>query len=152
MGLTQNGFNLTVLNAPLDAEVGLPGFSAFCANLHPHRQASNIGYLPLIPASPTNPTLLKEEMKCLVNISHALGDKEAIITGNQDTCELAVASRDKHRDFFGIIVGRGPHKDHNYIKAKKCCKLLAKSSGMQRILLLQPLCVREGLGFNKKDV
>ena len=67
-----------LLDAPPDAEAGLPGFSAFCADLHPYRPASIIGYLPLIAASPTDPTVLKEEMKRLVRTSHALGDKYSI--------------------------------------------------------------------------
>ncbi|KAF3854194.1 hypothetical protein F7725_022249 [Dissostichus mawsoni] len=87
-----------------DAEAGLPGFSAFCADLHPHRPASIIGYLPLIPASPTDPAVLKEEIKRLVKTSHALGDKYTIITGDQATYELAVAIRDKHRDEFCNVV------------------------------------------------
>ena len=46
-----------LLDAPPDAEAGLPGFSAFCADLHPYRPASIIGYRPLIAASPTDPSL-----------------------------------------------------------------------------------------------
>jgi len=41
------------LNVP--SEEVLPGFSAFCGRLLPHEDASKIGYLPLIPASPTDP-------------------------------------------------------------------------------------------------
>ncbi|KAF3854198.1 hypothetical protein F7725_022253 [Dissostichus mawsoni] len=96
-----------LLDAPPDAESGLPGFSAFCADLHPHRPASIIGYLPLIPASPTDPAVLKEEMKRLVKTSHALGDKYTIITGDQATYELAVAIREKHRDEFCNVVLAG---------------------------------------------
>ncbi|KAF3844264.1 hypothetical protein F7725_013605 [Dissostichus mawsoni] len=81
-----------LLDAPPDAEAGLPGFSAFCADLHPHRPASIIGYLPLIPASPTDPAVLKEEMKQPFKTSHALGDKYTIITGDQATYKLQLPS------------------------------------------------------------
>ena len=81
-----------LLDAPPGAEAGLPGLSAFCADLHPHRPARIIGYLPLIPASPTDPTVLKEKMKRLVKTSHVLGDKYGIITGDQATYELVVPS------------------------------------------------------------
>lgn len=51
-----------LVDAPRVLEAGLPGFSSFRADLHPHRQARIIGYLPLIPSSPTDPTVLKEMM------------------------------------------------------------------------------------------
>ncbi|KAJ4924862.1 hypothetical protein JOQ06_003812 [Pogonophryne albipinna] len=79
-----------LLDALPDAEAGLPGFSAFCADLHPHRPASIIGYLPLIQESLTDPAVLKEEMKRLIKTSHALGDKYTIIIGDQATYELAL--------------------------------------------------------------
>jgi len=63
---------LQLLNVP--SEELLPGFSAFCGRLLPHQDASKIGYLPLIPAS-TDPCVLNEEMKKLVNTAHALGDR-----------------------------------------------------------------------------
>ena len=74
----------------------LPGFSAFYGRLLPHEDASKIGYLPLILASPSDPCVFKEEMKSLVSIAHALADKWTIITGDQATYELAVVMRDKH--------------------------------------------------------
>jgi len=90
-----------LLNVP--SEELLPGFSAFCGRLLPHEDASKIGYLPLIPASPTDPCVLKEEIKRLVNTAHALGDRWTIITGDQATYELAVAIRDKHREEFSNV-------------------------------------------------
>ena len=51
-----------LLHVPYEGDVTLPGFSAFCARQLEHKQASKIGYLPLIPASPTYPAVLKEEM------------------------------------------------------------------------------------------
>ncbi|XP_034038500.1 uncharacterized protein LOC117521252 [Thalassophryne amazonica] len=39
-----------LLDIPYEGEGRLPGFSAFCAEIHPHREASTIAYLPLIPA------------------------------------------------------------------------------------------------------
>ncbi len=127
-----------LLNAPPDAGI-LPGFSAFCAGLHPHRQASTIGYLPLIPASPTDPAVLKEEMKRLVNTSCALGDKYTIITGDQATYELAVTIRDKHRDDFGsvILLLGGFHQAHNYMKA--VCKII-RDAGAEDLLVAAGLC------------
>ena len=64
-------------------------FYAFCGRLLPHEDASKIGYLPLIPSSPTDPRVLKEEMKRLVNTAHALGDRWTIITGDQATYQVA---------------------------------------------------------------
>ena len=57
-----------LLNVP--SEEVLPRFCAFCGRLLPHEDASKIGYLPLIPASPTDPRVLKEEMKRIVNTAH----------------------------------------------------------------------------------
>lgn len=54
----------------IDIELGdtfcLPDFSSFCANISRHFKASEIGYLPLIPSSPTNPGVVKTAMKNLV--------------------------------------------------------------------------------------
>ncbi|KAK5916164.1 hypothetical protein CesoFtcFv8_001687 [Champsocephalus esox] len=126
-------------DAPPDAEVGLPGFSAFCADLHPHIPASIIGYLPLIPASLTGPAVLKEEMKWLIKTSHALGDKYTIITGDQATYELAVAIKDKHRDEFCnvVLLLGGFHQAHNYMKA--VCKII-RDAGAEGILVAAGLC------------
>ena len=128
-----------LLDAPPGAEAGLPGFSAFCADLHPHRPASIIGYLPLIPASPTDPTVLKEEMKRLVKTSHVLGDKYTIITGDQATYELAVAIRDKYRDEFCnvVLLLGGFHQAHNYMKA--VCKII-RDAGAEDLLVAAGLC------------
>ena len=92
-----------LLHVPYEDDVTLPGFSAFCARQLEHKQACKIGYLPLIPASPTDPAVLKEEMARLVKISHALGDTWTVITGDQATYELALTIRDKHRDEFSKV-------------------------------------------------
>ncbi|XP_030833483.1 uncharacterized protein LOC105441519 [Strongylocentrotus purpuratus] len=128
-----------LLDAPTDLGAGLPGFSAFCADLHPHRQASIIGYLPLIPSSPTNPTILKEMMIRLVKTSRALGDKYTIITGDQATYELAVAIRDKHRNEFSnvVLLLGGFHQAHNYMKA--VCKI-TREAGAEDLLVAAGLC------------
>ena len=52
-----------LLDNSAGTEARLPGFSAFCADFHPHRQGSIIGYLPLIPASPTDLAVLEEDGK-----------------------------------------------------------------------------------------
>jgi len=54
---------VTTSDNPGGTEARLPGFSAFCADFHPHRQGSIIGYLPLIPASPTDLAVLEEDGK-----------------------------------------------------------------------------------------
>ena len=66
---------------PCETESGLPGFSALCARLHPHNQASKTGYLSFIPASPTNPAVLKKKMTRLVKTPCLLGDQWTVITG-----------------------------------------------------------------------
>ena len=77
-----------LVDAPTDLEAGLPGLSAFYADLHPHRQATINGYLLLIPSSLTDCTVLNEMTIRLVRTSHALGDNYTIITGDQATYEL----------------------------------------------------------------
>lgn len=126
-----------LLNSPPDAV--LPGFSAFCADLHPHRKSSTIGYLPLIPASPTDPAVLKEVMKRLVNTSHALADKYTIIIGDQATYELAIAIRAKQADDFDsvILLLGGFHQAHNYMKA--VCKII-RDAGAEDLLVTAGLC------------
>jgi len=65
-----------------ESETNVPSFSGFCAKLLPHKEASKIGYLPLIPASPMNPAVLTETTMRIVKISDALGNKWTVITGD----------------------------------------------------------------------
>ena len=128
-----------LIDIPCETESSLPGCSAFCARLHPHNQASKIGYLPLIPASPTNPAVLKEEMTRLVKTSCLLGDRWTVITGDQATYEAAVAIRDKYKDEFSnvVLLLSGFHQVHNYVKA--ICKI-TRDSGAEDILVAAGLC------------
>ena len=128
-----------LLKVPLEAEDDQPGFSAFCARLSPHKTASKMGYLPMIPASPTDPAVLKEEMSRLVKTAHVLGDRWTIITGDQATYELAVAIRDKHPDEFAnvVLLLGGFHQAHNYMKA--ICKII-RDAGAEDLLVATGLC------------
>ena len=140
--------------APVDSQLlevhltdgEIPGFSSFWAHIFPKRSASKIAYLPLIPASPTNPAVLKEEMTHLVNTSHALGNSWTVITGDQATCELARTVRDKNMDLFSkvILLLGGFHLAHNYLKA--ICKIM-RESGAEEILIASGLCLE---GTTKK--
>ena len=76
--------SLVYVDGQLEYGVGLP---SFCARLCPEHRSSKIAYLPLIPLSPTDPAVLKEE--------DSLGNKYTIITGDQATYELALAIRNK---------------------------------------------------------
>ena len=117
----------------------LPGLSAFCARVSTHHEASKIGYLSLIPASSTDPAVLKEEKLRIVKISKILGDKYTIITGDQATYELARTIRDKQPEEFGhvVLLLGGFHLTHNYLKA--ICKIV-RESGVEDILVLSGLC------------
>ena len=111
-----------------------PGFSAFCAQCFSYERHSNIGYLTLLPHSPTDPKVLKEEMVRLVKISHALGDRYTIITGDQLTYELSTAIRSKYQEDFAnvILLLGGFHTAHNFIKA--LCKIM-RDAGAEEILV-----------------
>lgn len=129
-----------LLSVPNEEELrGLPGLSAFCAGVSTHHAASNIGYLFLIPASPTDPAIMTDEMDRLVKISKSLGDKYTVITGDQATYELARTIRDKHPEQFGnvVLLLGGFHLAHNYLKA--ICKIV-RESGAEDILVLSGLC------------
>ena len=60
----------------------LPAFNAFCARIFPTHAASELGYLPLTPASPTKPAVLKGVMENLVKVNRALGHEWTIIAGD----------------------------------------------------------------------
>ena len=79
---------------------GLPGFPAFCAHLCPEHISSKIAYHPLIPSSPTDPAVLKEEMTRIATTSATLGNKYTMITGDQATYALALAIRNKDEHMF----------------------------------------------------
>ena len=58
-----------------------------------------------IPASPTNPAVLKDEMVRLVKTPCLPGDQWTVITGDQATYEAAVAIKDKlYKDEFNNVV------------------------------------------------
>ena len=121
------------------AEAGLPGFSAFCARLFGKKKASKIAYLPLIPASPTDPAVLKEEMTRLVQTSTKLGNQWTIITGDQATYELALVVKEKHKELFSkvVLLLGGFHQAHNYMKA--VLKIM-NGSGAEELLVSAGLC------------
>ena len=120
--------------------VGLPGFPAFCARLCPEYRSSKIAYLPLIPLSPTDPSVLKEEMIRIATTSATLGNKYTIITGDQATYELALAIRNKDEHMFGnmILLLGGFHQAHNYMKA--IFKIM-RGCGAEEILVNAGLCL-----------
>ncbi len=119
-----------------------PGFSAFAARLLPEKKASKVGYLPRIPESPSDPSVVKESMTHLVKAAEALGDKWTIITGDQATYELAMTIRDEFPDQFAnviLLLGGFPFV-HNYFKA--ICKIM-RESGAEDLIGLAGLC-KEG--------
>ena len=105
----------------------------------PQHKANNIDRFHLIPASPTYPAVLKEEMTRLVNTPHALRDEWTVITGDQATYELALAIRENHRDELSnvVLLLRGFHQAHNYLKA--ICKIM-RDSGGEYIIVSAGLC------------
>ena len=127
------------LGRMVEQEVGLPSFSAFCARLLPYNVASKIVYLPLIPASPTDPAILKETMTRLVKTSYELGDRWIVITGDQATHELAATIRDKQCDKFAkvVLLLGGFHLAHNYAKA---IYKIMRDSGAEDLLVTAGLC------------
>ena len=87
----------TVLDIARPEET-MPGFSAFCSRVLPLKEASKIGYFPLLPDTPTNAIVLQEQMKRLIKASQTLGNEWIIIAGDQATYELARVIRDKNQD------------------------------------------------------
>ncbi len=116
-----------------------PGYPEFCARLSEQKKANKIGYLPLIPESPTSPAVLKEEMSRIVKTSHALGHEWTILTGDQATYELATVLRQKHSDVFGkvVLLLGGFHQAHNFLKA--VCKII-QGSGAEELIALAGIC------------
>ena len=116
-------------------------FSAFCARLLPHHEASQIGQisLPLIPGPPTDLSLPRKEMIRLVQTLQTLGDTWTVITGDQAIYELAAAIRDRHKDEFPkvVLLFGGFHQAHNYLKA--ICKIL-RDSGVEELLVSARMC------------
>ena len=132
--------SLVYVDGQLEYGVGLPGFPAFCARLCPEHRSSKIAYLPLIPLSPTDPSVLKEEMIRIATTSATLGNKYTIITGDQATYELALAIRNKDEHMFGnmILLLGGFHQAHNYMKA--IFKIM-RGCGAEEILVNAGLCL-----------
>ena len=102
----------------------LPSFPAFCSRFSPKKPRSRIGYLPLIPQCPTDPSVVKEEMIRLVNLTYALGHEYTIIAGDPATFELAYVVREKSKQLFDkvVLLLGGFHLAHNCLKA--VCKIV----------------------------
>ncbi len=121
-----------LLNAELDKP--LPGYSAFCAEIVKPSKANEIGYLPLLPSSPTNPGVVKTAMTNLVQLAAAIGMTHTIITADQAVYEIAYALRKQLPEEFSnvILMLGGFHLSHNYLKA---ISKIMRGSGAEDILV-----------------
>ena len=110
------------------SQVALPNFNAFCARMSKKKLASHLGYLPLTPASPTNPAVLKNVMEIIVKTNNALGHEWTIIAGDQATYELASAIRKIEPAFNNVVLLLGGfHLAFNYLRA--ICKIVRDVGG-----------------------
>lgn len=118
----------------LELDDSLPGFSAFCAQVNKAHQANEIGYLPLIPSSPTDPGVVKTSMTNLAKMAETIGMTHTIITCDQAVFEIAFAIRKQYPEEFPnvILMLGGFHLAHNYLKA---ITKIMRGSGAEDILV-----------------
>jgi hypothetical protein len=111
-----------------DDSHALPNFSAFCARMSQKQPASVLGYLPLIPESPTKAAVLKGVMENIGKINSTLGHEWTVIAGDQATYELASAIRKKEPAFKKVLLLLGGfHLAFNYLRA--ICKIIRDAGG-----------------------
>lgn len=108
-----------IIDVEGDEGVTMPGFSAFSAHVAQSRKANNIGYLPLIPSSPTDPAVVKKAMTECVKMSQHIGMEYTVITCDQAVYEIAFALRKQDAEQFSSVVLHlgGFHLCHNFMKA-----------------------------------
>ena len=118
----------------LELDVDVPGFSAFCARVTDTHKPNEIGYLPLIPSSPTDPGVVKSAMMSLVKMARTIGMTHTIITCDQAVFEIAYALRKQHsKDFANVILMMGGfHLAHNFIKV---IPKIMRGSGADEVLV-----------------
>lgn len=110
------------------------GFSAFCASFSKFRLAHEIGYLPLIPSSPTNPGVVKTTMTNLVHVAQAIGMEHTIITADQAIYEIAYTIRKQYPEQFSSVILHmgGFHLAHNFMS---CITKIMRGSGAVDLLV-----------------
>lgn len=109
-------------------------YSPFFAVSLTLQNAHEIGYLPLIPSSPTNPSVVKTAMKNLVKLADAVGMEHTIITADQLVYELAYAIKKQHPEEFSSVILHlgGFHLAHNFMA---CITKVMRGSGAEEIVV-----------------
>ena len=121
-----------VLNLEIDEIV--PGFSTFCAGIGTLHQSNEIGYLPLILSSPTDPGVVKTAMMNLVRLAETIGMTHTVITCDQAIYEIAYTLREQYPEEFAnvVLMLGGFHLAHNFLKA---ITKIMRGSGAEDILI-----------------
>ncbi|XP_065185837.1 uncharacterized protein LOC135816571 [Sycon ciliatum] len=94
---------------PSDEPQTIPVWSKFNADLYCQNkpgQPSNIGYLPVIPAPPTEHSTILEVLRRSVALTRRLDQQHCIITGDQAIYAKALEVLSKHKDEFSEVVLR----------------------------------------------
>ena len=85
-----------LLDISIDDNIVIPKFSAFCANISENEKGDHIGYLQLVPSSPTKPAVVKTMMSQLMKITRSVEMDYTIITCDLAVYEIAYALRQNH--------------------------------------------------------
>lgn len=87
----------------------VPGWTKFHSVMYDDiapKQASSIGYLPVIPAPPTEHSTILEVLNRSVALTRRFGQRHCIITGDQAIYAKALDVLLKHENDFGEVVLR----------------------------------------------
>ena len=120
----------------------IPGWNEVNTKLSPKIIATKIGYGPMIPSAPTDPSVVHKGIEYAVKLSAKLGLKHTIVTADQAIYDIAFSLREKAPDddeIYGhLILMLGQfHLASNFNAA---IGKLMRGSGGEEILAKSGIC------------
>ena len=102
-----------------DSMVNIPSFSVMCSVRAQKQKANNIGYLPLIPSSPTNPGVVKKALLQMQCLADKVGMSHTIVNCDLAVYEIAYTLRKEYsQEFSNVILQLGGfYRCYNFIHA-----------------------------------
>ena len=127
----------------LELEIDMcPDWSTFFTKLSPTVSATHIGYGPMIPSSPNDPSVVHKGLEYAAKLAASFGMKHTVVTADQSIYEIVFALREKASSdddtYKHLVLVLGLfHLSGNYLGA---VGKIMKNSGAEHILAESGVC------------